>query len=309
MNPIIIRNENTEQLASRTLDAINSLKDSKVPLRVVYKSVGDKVVVDVHLRKWGEWFNELFIKVEKRVELNRRVATVLQEALASEQQFQPVMKDIRAAADAGLELSPAQIFQMMEAKPLDRPIKQNFSGKPIISVREADPLQVPVETCLLSVGSIYSEGDLKNSAWPQFHAHARPVIAALELADENMPNARLEGIDRGLPVATLPSCELPAERVLAFAGNSRRKKDNGGEAPVIEQYKQFFLGIFCDQSGHGTLAIDLDMNNVAIKGLCAAMSEIEKKSSSAYSQIILVYKNKFMIQLAVEELKLRLSDK
>lgn len=63
MNPIIIRNENTEQLASRTLDAINSLKDSKVPLRVVYKSVGDKVVMDVHLRKWGEWFNELFIKV------------------------------------------------------------------------------------------------------------------------------------------------------------------------------------------------------------------------------------------------------
>ena len=280
-------------------DLVNNLakgKNSSVPLRVTYTIEDQKIIHDIHERKWKEWFSELFINRSEVIEINRRVATVLSTVLGTDEHKQVALKHIHTLADTGVELSAASIhhslFNMeLYLTPADTSIvadTSDIAGKVDIEVIHGDPTMVDADTYLLDIGDLAVQGKGYVEHRPQLHAFASLAEKAIEYADTKRRNKRRdEHVDPGVPIIEIPRCELKAQRVLTYKANPRMR------VGVENNYQEFFYELFTHRYTAGTLVVQVPKFIEGMKGLKAALNEMKNTKSSACQRIILVSNDSF----------------
>lgn len=275
-------------------DLVNKLakgKNSSVPLRVTYTIEDQKIIHDIHERKWREWFSELFINRSEVIEINRRVATVLSTVLGTDEEKQVALKHIHTLADTGVELSAASIYHSLfntelNLTPANRSSVANASdiaGKLDIEVIHGDPTIVDADTYLLDIGDLAVQGKGYVEHRPQLHAFASLAEKAIECAYTKRHNKRRdEQIDPRVPIIEIPRCELKAQRVFTYKAKPRMR---GG---VEKNYQAFFYKLFTHQDATGTLVVQVPKFIEGRNGLKAALDEIKSAKSLACRRIILV---------------------
>ena len=280
-------------------DLVNNLakgKNSSVPLRVTYTIEDQKIIHDIHERKWNEWFSELFISPSEVIEINRRVATVLSTVLGTDEDKQAALKHIHTLADTGFELSAASIHHSLfntelYLTPADTSIvadTSDIAGKVDIEVIHGDPTMVDADTYLLDIGDLAVQGKGYVEHRPQLHAFASLAEKAIEYADTKRRNKRRdEYVDPGVPIIEIPRCELKAQRVLTYKANPRMR------VGVENHYQTFFYELFTHRYTTGTLVVQVPKFIEGMKGLKAALDEMKNTKSSACQRIILVSNDRF----------------
>jgi hypothetical protein len=280
-------------------DLINNLgkgKNSSVPLRVTYTIEDQKIIHDIHERKWNEWFSELFISMSEVIEINRRVATVLSTVLGTDEHKQVALKHIHTLADAGVELSAANIYHSLFTTELSLTPAgtssvantSNNATKVDIEVIHDDPTIVDADTYLLDIGDLAVQGKGYVEHRPQLHAFATLAEKAIENADtKRYKKCRDEYVDPGVPIIEIPRCELKAQRIFTYKANPRMR---GG---VEKNYQAFFYELFTHRDTTGTLVVQVPKFEEGRDGLKAALNEMKNTRSSACKRIILVSKEGF----------------
>jgi hypothetical protein len=281
-------------------DLVNNLakgKNSSVPLRVTYTIEDQKIIHDIHERKWNEWFSELFISPSEVIEINRRVATVLSTVLGTDEHKQVALKHIHTLADTGVELSAASIHHSLfntelYLAPADTSIvadRSDIAGKVDIEVIHGDPTMVDADTYLLDIGDLAVQGKGYVEHRPQLHAFASLAEKAIEYADTKRRNKRRdEHVDPGVPIIEIPRCELKAQRVFTYKAKPRMR---GG---VEKNYQAFFYELFTHRYTAGTLIVQVPKFRQGMEGLKAALNEMKNTKSSACRRIILVSNDSFV---------------
>ena len=281
-------------------DFVNNLakgKNSSVPLRVTYTIEDQKIIHDIHERKWNEWFSELFISPSEVIEINRRVATVLSTVLGTDEHKQVALKHIHTLADTGVELSAASIHHSLfntelYLTPADTSIvadTSDIAGKVDIEVIHGDPTMVDADTYLLDIGDLAVQGKGYVEHRPQLHAFASLAEKAIEYADTKRHNKRRdEHCDPGVPIIEIPRCELKAQRVFTYKAKPRMR---GG---VEKNYQAFFYELFTHRYTAGTLVVQVPKFIQGMEGLKAALNEMKNTKSSACRRIILVSNDSFV---------------
>jgi hypothetical protein len=264
---------------------------------VTYTIEDQKIIHDIHERKWNEWFSELFISPSEVIEINRRVATVLSTVLGTDEDKQAALKHIHTLADTGVELSAASIHHSLfntelYLAPADTSIvadRSDIAGKVDIEVIHGDPTMVDADTYLLDIGDLAVQGKGYVEHRPQLHAFASLAEKAIEYADTKRHNKRRdEHVDPGVPIIEIPRCELKAQRVFTYKANPRMR------VGVENHYQEFFYELFTHRDTTGTLVVQVPKFIEGMKGLKAALDEMKNTKSSACRRIILVSNDSFV---------------